>query len=369
MGPGKVAYLTPLYFDEGSSLGSAERYPLNLAAGVVEASGGTCAIDLISYGPEPLEREVRPGVTLRVLRAANQPAERTNVASWDLPAAIAGADLVHIHSAFNRAGELALLAAKQQRKPVCITDHGSQASTIGRNLASLDLADQVVAYSDFGASLLWTKSPIAIIKGGVDAAYFTPAPAPQPRTGFLFVGRLLPHKGIETLIAALPAELPLTVCGRPSHKDYTWRIQYEAIGKTVDWIIDADDARLRDLYRSAWATIVPAVYQDCFGWSHAAPELSGFALLESMACGTPVLCSRVGASPEFVREGQTGFVYDDPAELTARLRLLAGDPELVEQMGRLGRETVERHYDQRVAGRALLDIYRDLLARLGEAAA
>jgi len=42
-----------------------------------------------------------------------------------------------------------------------------------------------------------------------------------------------------------------------------------------------------------------------------APELMGLVLLESMACGTPVLCSTTGGMPEFVRSGQTGFIYHD----------------------------------------------------------
>ena len=41
--------------------------------------------------------------------------------------------------------------------------------------------------------------------------------------------------------------------------------------------------------------------------------------------------------PEFVRDGETGFVFDTPDELTAQLRLLAGDPALVERMGRRAR--------------------------------
>ncbi len=67
---------------------------------------------------------------------------------------------------------------------------------------------------------------------------------------------------------------------------------------------DADDATIRDLYHRSWATVLPSVYQDCFGGNHVAPELMGLTLLESMASGTPAICSRVGAMPEFVREGK-----------------------------------------------------------------
>lgn len=371
MFPRKIAYLTPLYFDERSCLGGGERYPLNMAMGVVAASGGACSVELISYGETSERTTLRPGVTLRVLEAANRPKDRMNVVSWELPAAIAQADLVHIHSPFARSSECGLLAAKQQHKPICVTDHGGVASTVGLNLGSLDLADRVVAYSDFGASLQWTRTPIEVIKGGVDASRFVPDDHHPARDRMLYVGRILPHKGIDQLITALPQGMPLTVCGRDTHKDYSWLIRNAAItqGKDVEFVGDADDDAIRALYLRSWATILPSVYQDCFGGSHVAPELMGLTLLESMACGTPAIASRVGAMPEFIREGETGFVYDRLDELTERLTLLATHPDLVERMGRRGREVVVQEYDLKVAGRRLLDVYREVAARYRENAA
>src|SRR5690348_17043011 len=67
-----VAYLTPLYFDERSCLGGGERYPLNLARGVVAGSHGSYAVDLISFGDAPHRQQLAPGVTLRVLPASRR---------------------------------------------------------------------------------------------------------------------------------------------------------------------------------------------------------------------------------------------------------------------------------------------------------
>src|SRR5262249_1488551 len=108
---------------------------------------------------------------------------------------------------------------------------------------------------------------------------------------------------------------------------------------------------------------------DCFGASHVAPELMGFALLESMACGTPVACSRVGAMPEYVRDGETGFIYDDLDALTERLQRLASNPELVETSGRPGSDAVEQEYDLTIAGRRLYQLYCELAANAREKAA
>jgi glycosyltransferase involved in cell wall biosynthesis len=370
----KIAYLTPLYFDETSCLGGGERYPLNLARGVVLASEGTCSVELVSYGAEPLRRSLGPGLSLRVLRAANRPANPIDVVSWELASVIAEADLLHIHSAFCRSCEMALLLARQQRKPVCVTDHGGFSSSLGLHLGHLDLADKIISNSAFGASLYyWKGRPVEVILGGVDDAVFTP-PAPgtrPPRDRVLFVGRLLPHKGVEHLIAAMPAGLPLTVCGRPydpgHHRNLLWRAA--GAGKQVEFITDADDRAILDLYRRAWVNVLPSVYQDSYGDTYVAPELMGFALLEAMACGTPVICSRVGGMPEYVRDGETGFIFDTPQELTDRLRLLAGDPALCDRMGAQARRVIEEEFSLKVAGRKTLEVYRGLIDRAGEAAA
>jgi len=365
----KIAYLASHYFHDQSYVGGGERYPLNLARGVVEGARGACEVEIISFGETAFHRHLHPGVTLRVLKAAGRPRISLDVVSWDLPAAIADADLVHVHQAYTRCGEMGLLVAKQQRKPICITDHGGSTSPLGGQVGSLELADQIIAYSQFGASLYRSQTPIAVIEGGVDADHFVPPAHRPPRDRVLYVGRLLPHKGIDQLIAAMPPELPLTICGRCYHDDYFHRLRGLAAGKRVEFITDADDETVRDLYRRAWVNVLPSVYRDCYGISHLAPELMGFTLLEAMACGTPVICSRVGAMPEFVRERETGFVFDDRDELTDQLRRMAGNPSLVELMGRQARLAVEQEFDLKVAGAKFWAVYKALIARYEEVAA
>lgn len=264
---------------------------------------------------------------------------------------------------------MGLLVAKQQRKPICITDHGGFTSPLGAQVGSLELADRIICYSEFGASLYRTGTPIVLIKGGVDATVFTPPAKRLPRDRVLYVGRLLPHKGIDRLIAALPTELPLTVCGRSYHDDFFRLLRKLARGKRVEFVMDADDETIRHLYSRAWVNVLPSVYQDCYGTTYLAPELMGFTLLEAMACGTPVICSRVAAMPEFVREGETGFVFDDTDHLSELLRRMSENPSLVETMGRQARLAVEREFDLKVAGAKLWAVYEDLLRGYEEAAA
>jgi len=92
-------------------------------------------------------------------------------------------------------------------------------------------------------------------------------------------------------------------------------------------------------------------------------------LLEAMACGTPAICSNVAAMPEFVRHGETGFVFDHLDQLTDYLTYLRDRPEVAEQIGQRARQVVEREYDYRVVGRKLLAVYERMLGRAMEAAA
>ncbi len=366
----KIAYLTPHYFDDESCVGGGERFPLNLAKGVAESSGGRFEVQIISFAAKPGILVLAPGVTMRLL-TASRAANPLDVTSWEIPEAFAAVDLVHIHQVYNRCAEVGLLVAKQQRKPVCVTDHGGFSSPLIKQLGLLDLVDQVIAYSDFGASLYRASAPIAVIKGGVDARAFTPSKQDVERDRVLYVGRLLPHKGIDDLIKALPAELPLTVCGRAYHPDYFEHLKQLSAGKNVEFVTDADDGRILELYRRAWVNVLPSVFVDCYGISYEAPELMGFTTLEAMSCGTPAITSRVAALPEFIREGETGFVFDNLDDLTAKLRRLATEPGLADSMGRRGRAEVESMYDYRVAGGKLVQIYDRLLgaASRSEAAA
>lgn len=365
----RVVHISPLFFNQRSTLGGGERYPLNITRGLIAAAGGTFTAEVISFDNVPDERPVGPGVTLRLLPAVNRH-NPLSVLSLDLPAAIAGADLVHIHQVAMRASETALLVAKQLRKPVCATDHGSTTSSCGVFANRLELADRVVCYSDYGASLLETRAKIEVIKGGVDGDFFCPPRTPLPRGHVLYAGRLVPYKSVDQLIRAMPRDLPLVVCGQPSRPDYFRLLQDLAKGKDVRFILNASDEKIRELYRTAWVTVLPTRYEDCYGNLQAAPELMGLTLLESMACGTPAICFRAGAMPEFVHHGETGFVFDGLDELTAQITYLADNSTAVEVMGRNARRRVEREFDYRVVGAKLAKLYAELMGlRAGKAVA
>ena len=267
---------------------------------------------------------------------------------------------MHVHQPFTRSGETAILAAKVYDKPLCITDLGGVASRLGASLGSVELADEVVAISEFSASLFQTPTPVSVIAGGVDDDFFSPPRRSPSKDRFLYAGRLLPHKGIDRLLTALPRDVPLVVCGRPYHDDYYAVLRRLARGKDVEFAVTADDVAVRELYRRSWAVVLPSVYVDFYGNAHVAPELMGLTLLEGAACGTPAICSRVGGAPEFVRHQETGFVFDGLADLRRYLEALRADAALVARLGAAGRQMVEDEYGLLPVGRKVADVYRRL---------
>jgi glycosyltransferase involved in cell wall biosynthesis len=355
-----VAFVTPATFDD--IRGGGERYVLNLARGVARASGGTAEVELVAPGRGSSRRQIDDGVWLRICRAEPSDPSQGSALSWELIEAAVAADLVHVHQVFTLLGEAAVLAARVRRRPVCVTDHGGWSSTTGRRLGLLDLADAVVAYSRCGAAALGTSRSVEVIEGGVDTRFFCPGSAERSGRHVLFVGRILPHKGVDLLVRACPAGVSLVIAGTVADPEYLREVERLAGGRAVSFVLDASDERLRELYRDALAVVAPSVHVDLAGRFYAYPELMGLTMLEGMACGAPAVCLRTGALPEYVEHGVTGFVADDEAELGRRIAELAGDPARGLRMGNAARERVRRDWDLEVTGRRFLDLYRRLVA-------
>jgi glycosyltransferase involved in cell wall biosynthesis len=89
------------------------------------------------------------------------------------------------------------------------------------------------------------------------------------------------------------------------------------------------------------------------------------AILEYMACGLPVICSKGGGTDELVVHGETGFLVapSDSQDLAARLRWVYSHPEAAKAMGAKASETVKRDYSVNAMIRATLDAYAEALAR------
>ena len=96
--------------------------------------------------------------------------------------------------------------------------------------------------------------------------------------------------------------------------------------------------------------------------SHFA-ESFGRTVAEAMAARRPVIAYNRGVLPELIQDGETGFLvnYRDVGELTAHVKELCENPNVILEMGQRGRAFVSRHYSPRVLAKRLKDIYYHIL--------
>jgi glycosyltransferase involved in cell wall biosynthesis len=348
----RVAYLTPFNVRDPLVHDRRERYPETLAKAVAGTGEHEVEIVTSSHVDAVAVSSLSDRVTLRVVPTANGRAGLDRL-SWDLLTPLEAADLVHIHEIFTRGSEVGVLVARLLGKPICVTDHAGGNSGLGRSLGMLDLTDHVICYSEFGRSLITTRTPVTVAPGGVDDEFFVPPSSPEVRDHLLYVGRLIPSKGVDRLVAALPDDVPLTICGRSDETRYLDELRRLARGRRVEFVTASSEADLRALYQRAFAVALPARY----GGIDSAPELAGFALLEGMACGAPAIGSRVGGVPEFVDHGETGFVFGELGQLTEQIERLASDREAVNDMGSRARARVVRDFGLSGTGAIVGDVY------------
>jgi glycosyltransferase involved in cell wall biosynthesis len=261
---------------------------------------------------------------------------------------------------------VAAVAARLRGQRVVVTDHGLQGGTWAGLLPRL--FDRFLTVSDYSARELGLPADrTRVIYGGADPCRFAPDPA-ERRQGILFVGRLTPPKGIDRLIMALPHGASLRIAGSEGHdphppeRDYPLLLRGVAAGRDVEFLGPVPDADLPLLYRQATVLALPSVDRTCYGRFLPVTELLGLVLLEAMASGTPVVGSRLGALPEVIQDGVTGFLVEpgNVAELRERLAELLGDPERAQWMGRNARDLVLERFSWQACAERCLAAYAEL---------
>ena len=360
----RVIHVAPTAFGSGGLFGGGERYPLELARALAEEVD----CELITFGDAPgdlYQGRLRIRVVRPLGHLGGHPA-RPIVPS--LPRRIRRADIVHVHQMRSPASVLAALTARVRGHRAVVTDHGLQGSTWAGVLPRL--YDRFLLVSRYSATEI--GSPAAktrIIYGGVDPARHAPERG-AARDGLLFVGRLTPHKGVDVLIRALPADLSLTVVGSEGHdrdlpeRGYPALLRSLANDRRVRFAGAVDDATLASEYRRAVALVLPSVERTCYGRPVAVSELLGLVALEAMASGTPVIASRVGGVPEIVEDGETGFLVPpgDVASLRERIERLRADRALAARMGARARDRVLARWTWAQCAQRCLEAYRELAA-------
>lgn len=190
-----------------------------------------------------------------------------------------------------------------------------------------------------------------VIPNGVETDRFLPAERPpNAKVKLLFIGRLIPRKGFERVIRALPVvkdrasrEFEVEVVGSGDHREKLDQIA-EALGvsELIKYVGTVPYDRLEKSYQYADIFVLTSL-------SEGMPSV----ILEAMGCGLPVVASDVGGNNELVKDGINGYLIkgDDKQKLAADLVRLIDDEALRVRMGRKSREMARQYDWQEIMGR------------------
>jgi glycosyltransferase involved in cell wall biosynthesis len=234
-------------------------------------------------------------------------------------------------------------------------------SAAGRALARIDraafrTADVTVADTEQSAAFFSQLARLpperfAVCLVGAEETIFHPPWSPTQ--SFLFVGKLIPLHGLETILAAarLVPELTITVAGRGQLDSLM-----DGRPSNVEWVPWIEYPQLGAAYRDALCAL------GIFGTSPKASRVIPNKVFQAIACGTPVITADTAAARELLSDGKSALLVPpgDPEALAEALRRAAADRELLERIGAGGRAAYEAHASEDVLGRR----WREVLERV-----
>ena len=357
--PPNVVHMVPAIFGAAGIVGGAERYVLELAKHMAEQ----VPTRLITFGDA--SKSYRDGkLEVRVLgnpwRVRGQ---QNNCLHWGMLGELSKADIIHCHQHHLLASSMAAVLSRIVRNKCFVSDLGGGGWDISGYISTDNWFRGHLHISEYSRKIFGHQDRVnaKVILGGVDTEKFSPDASVEKENLVVYTGRLMPHKGINDLVEALPVGMRLELIGQPYHQDFVALLKKLAEGKEVVFRHDCDDQELIHAYRRALCVVLPSVYQTCYGATSNVPELLGQTLLEGMACGAAAICTDVASMPEIVVHEKTGFVVapNDPNGLRKRLELLKDHPHEAIRMGEEGRaRALEVFKWERVVQRCL-DAYQE----------
>ncbi|MET8218354.1 glycogen synthase [Streptomyces hirsutus] len=315
---------------------------------------------------------------------------RTFSVDLAMAAALEGREIVHSHTWYaNLAGHL---AKELYGIPHVMTAHSLEplrpwkAEQLGGGYAlsswaehtAVEAADAVIAVSEamrediLGCYPALDPARVHVVRNGIDTRLYRPDPGTEAldrigldpsRPYVLFIGRITRQKGVPQLLRAVrgidPAAQVVLCAGAPDTPEIEreFRELYEELSRVragVHWVPQMlPRPEVIQLLTHAAAFVCPSVY-----------EPLGIVNLEAMACGTPVVASRVGGVPEVVEDGVTGVLVpvDDVFEqgLAHALDSVLGDPEAARRMGEAGRERAVGVFGWDTVARRTVALYEEI---------
>jgi len=190
---------------------------------------------------------------------------------------------------------------------------------------------------------------LATVKHGISPELYQPPPFPSGDY-LAFLGRLSPEKRVDVAIKlALRAEIPLKIAAKVDSADAAY---FDSLVKPllshplIEYIGEIGDADKPEFLGNARALLFPIQW----------PEPFGLVMIESMACGTPVLAWNCGSVPEIIDPGVTGFVLNSEDEALYAIQRAPG----------LDRKRIREVFERRFTARTMAESYARVFEQVSE---
>ncbi len=293
-------------------------------------------------------------------------------------------DVIHTWELFTDWTEEALEAKRKWGIPVCVMvwdnipfNNEDTEALRARKTRCIAEADQFVVHTERSRRTLILEGAapekITLIDHGLDLERFNPGPGNRSALGLaadefviLFVGWLLPRKGLDFLLLSLRelADRPefasvkfrLAVVGSgPGRERVDKLVKRLGISDRCSFIGSRPYDAMPEVFRSADVFVLPSIATDT--WQ----EQFGMALMEAMACGVPVVTTRSGAIPEIVEDAALLCQPNDFVTITEHLAQLVREPELRVELAEKGATLARRRYDLQEYADKLAAVYAGLV--------
>jgi glycosyltransferase involved in cell wall biosynthesis len=234
-------------------------------------------------------------------------------------------------------------AAVIAKTPVVMTMHGVF-TEINHDLYNLPGLN-IVSISDSQRRFAPDLNYLETVYNGLEMEHY---PFSATHDNYLiFVGRISPEKGTHYAIqVAQKLGMPLIIAAKLDsvHRDYYRRKVKPHLSETIKWIGEVGEEERNQLFSRAYASLHPVVF----------PEPFGLVLIESGACGTPVVAFNQGAIPEVIQDGQTGFVVNTVDEMV----------EAVKKVNTIDRAFCRKYVLENFSAKRMVDEYLKVYEKL-----
>lgn len=312
------------------------------------------AVRFVSFGPRAIRERVSDRYERVILKSWTR--DRMTPFSPHLWREMRDASIIHCHQYFVLPTFLAALYGRLRAIPVFVSDLGGGGWTPAYQLDQSRWIRAHLPISQYAAKRVpGRNTSCSVIYGGVDLLRYPMRPHPNHDGTVVFVGRILPHKGVHLLLKGAPADMPIQIIGPVANNEYLAQLQVLARGKNVEFLHDLADSEVASKLRCAMALVHPTPTGP--EGDAGVNELFGLAVVEAMASGCPVIVSDAASLPELLEHEVSGIVLPPnyPAAIHNALLRLRDDHNLWRRLSAGARQRAEAQFAwTRVVDRCLL---------------